>query len=246
LQLDTSSTFTLTGSSTVIGNVNCSGATVTFTPTSPLANNTNYLAVITGAKDLAGNTMISSYRWSFTTAAASIPPSDLLSKTEMLKGSWHFWYTIISTFNDYIYMDKIDGSQNSTGGYNIFGADSYGNLAAGSYDPQHQVWGILCSGPVIYQFYYFYTDGVNVLPRSLYYQCDSNGSIISQGYTLYGNKYSSAVSSITINGIDENIRKTPTENDTPLKVKEAANNKNNYNVNVEEMCKTLIPMVGIE
>jgi methionine-rich copper-binding protein CopC len=46
----------------------------TFTPSAALAAGTTYTATVSGAKDLAGNTMAST-TWSFTTAAAAPPPS---------------------------------------------------------------------------------------------------------------------------------------------------------------------------
>src|SRR6478752_4479944 len=46
----------------------------TFTPTAALAANATYTATVSGAKDLAGNTM-SATSWSFTTAAAPPPPT---------------------------------------------------------------------------------------------------------------------------------------------------------------------------
>ena len=51
--------------------------TATFTPTSPLANSTTYTATVSGAKDLAGNTMTAPVTWSFTTAARSRPVQPL-------------------------------------------------------------------------------------------------------------------------------------------------------------------------
>ncbi|MBI5845120.1 MAG: Ig-like domain-containing protein, partial [Deltaproteobacteria bacterium] len=47
------------------------GLTATFTPSAPLLHNTVYTATITnGASDLAGNTLLNNYVWSFTTGAA--------------------------------------------------------------------------------------------------------------------------------------------------------------------------------
>jgi hypothetical protein len=44
--------------------------TLTLTPSAPLANSATYTATVSGAKDLAGNTMAGSVSWSFTTIAA--------------------------------------------------------------------------------------------------------------------------------------------------------------------------------
>jgi hypothetical protein len=65
----TTATFKVSAGSTYIsGNVSYSGTTATFTPSSPLAYNTTYMATITaGVRDLAGNSMPSSYAWTFLT-----------------------------------------------------------------------------------------------------------------------------------------------------------------------------------
>jgi hypothetical protein len=64
-------TFTLkttSGGIAVAGTVAYGANSATFTPTSPLANNTNYTATITtGAKDAAGNALASNKVWAFTT-----------------------------------------------------------------------------------------------------------------------------------------------------------------------------------
>jgi uncharacterized repeat protein (TIGR02543 family) len=75
----TSATFTLRqGTSSIPGSVSYSGTTAIFAPSSYLAPNTGYTAMITtGTKDLAGNVMAKNYVWSFTTGAAVVvtPPS---------------------------------------------------------------------------------------------------------------------------------------------------------------------------
>jgi len=74
-------TFTLkttTGGTAVAGTVtyNAGTFTATFTPTSQLANNTNYTATITtGAKDLAGNALATNKVFAFTTIADTTPPT---------------------------------------------------------------------------------------------------------------------------------------------------------------------------
>ncbi|MDB5223961.1 MAG: hypothetical protein JWN83_2628 [Chitinophagaceae bacterium] len=74
-------TYTLRqGATSVLGTVNYSGTTATFSPSSNLAGNTLYTATITtGAKDLAGNALVSNYVWSFTTmqAIVLVPPPSL-------------------------------------------------------------------------------------------------------------------------------------------------------------------------
>ncbi|MGN6563889.1 MAG: Ig-like domain-containing protein, partial [Thermomicrobiales bacterium] len=52
------------------------GVTMTFTPTATLANSATYTATVsTGARDLAGNALVTTKTWSFTTAAATPPPA---------------------------------------------------------------------------------------------------------------------------------------------------------------------------
>jgi hypothetical protein len=72
----TSSTFTLKdGATPVIGTINYSGSTATFTPQSNLSPNKVYTATITsGAKNPSGTALANDYVWSFTTVAA-IPPT---------------------------------------------------------------------------------------------------------------------------------------------------------------------------
>jgi hypothetical protein len=56
------------GNTTILGTVQYSGTTATFSPSANLASNTTYTATITtGAKDLAGNAMANNFVWSFTT-----------------------------------------------------------------------------------------------------------------------------------------------------------------------------------
>ena len=75
---NTSNTFLLMrGAISVPGTVTYSAATNTasFTPAGPLLNNTVYTATITtGAKNLAGNGLVTNYVWTFTTLLAVPPP----------------------------------------------------------------------------------------------------------------------------------------------------------------------------
>jgi hypothetical protein len=78
----TTSTFTLAnatlGGLVINGTVSYSGVTAVFSPLNNLAPNTTYTASINvGAKDLAGNSIVSNYYWSFTTGAAA----DLIAPT---------------------------------------------------------------------------------------------------------------------------------------------------------------------
>jgi hypothetical protein len=70
----TTATFTLVDGSgnPVAGTVTSTGATATFAPTTILANGTTYTATVTtGAKDLAGNGLVQSRAWSFTTVSGT-------------------------------------------------------------------------------------------------------------------------------------------------------------------------------
>ena len=69
------STFLLkAGTVSISGVVTYAGTTATFSPNVNLIANTTYTATITtGARDLAGNSLLVNYVWSFTTAPASNP-----------------------------------------------------------------------------------------------------------------------------------------------------------------------------
>ncbi len=69
----TTATFTLKqGTTNISGTVAATGTTATFTPSANLANSTLYTATImTGVKDLAGNSLAANYTFSFTTGAAA-------------------------------------------------------------------------------------------------------------------------------------------------------------------------------
>jgi len=69
----TTTTFTLKqGTTPVAGAVTYAGVTATFTPSANLAANTTYTAAIAiGARDAAGNSIVNSYAWSFTTAVTA-------------------------------------------------------------------------------------------------------------------------------------------------------------------------------
>lgn len=83
-----SSTFiVMKGTTAVSGFVSYSGTTATFTPSSSLVSNTLYTATITiGVKDIAGNTMVNNYVWSFTTLVITPPTVTLTDPLNLATG----------------------------------------------------------------------------------------------------------------------------------------------------------------
>ncbi|MBW0434041.1 Ig-like domain-containing protein [Leptospira yasudae] len=68
----TTATLTLSNGAAVVGTVSCGGTTALFTPSSALAAGSWYTGTLTtGAKDLAGNAIVSSYTWTFQTGVAA-------------------------------------------------------------------------------------------------------------------------------------------------------------------------------
>jgi hypothetical protein len=88
------STFTLTGPTSVIGTVSYDALDfiATFTPNANLLPSTQYTATITsGVTDLAGNSLAAggvSNPWIFTTGAAVVPPPVVLGPTVLLFGAF--------------------------------------------------------------------------------------------------------------------------------------------------------------
>ncbi len=76
-------TFTLVhGTTPVTGAVTLSGQTATFTPATALLGRTVYTAsILTGAADLAGNTLATAYTWSFTTGAVPVSTAPTVTST---------------------------------------------------------------------------------------------------------------------------------------------------------------------
>ena len=69
------------GTTAVLGSVTYSGTTAIFSPSANLISNTTYIATITtGAHDIAGNTLVNDYSWTFTTGSSSdITPPTVIS-----------------------------------------------------------------------------------------------------------------------------------------------------------------------
>jgi hypothetical protein len=117
------------------------------------------------------------------------PINPILAKTELLKGYWHFLYTIsTSTFERYYSLDTIDGTQNSQGGYHIYGEDEYGDIVVASYWPDDQYWTLYDEAGSINRFYIFYTNGSQILANSCYYQINNSTGDWSSCYELSGEK----------------------------------------------------------
>jgi hypothetical protein len=128
----TTTTFTLRqGTTPIAGAVTYAGATALFRPASPLTASTVYTATIgTGAEDLAGNALLSSYTWSFTTAAAPdvLPPT--LISTDPANGAIGVVLTKIVTA---VFSEAMDRSTITTatvlvtglGGASVTGTLSY-------------------------------------------------------------------------------------------------------------------------
>src|SRR5438309_2077497 len=85
----TTETFTLKqGTTAVAGTVSYAGVTATFTPASALAPLTTFTAVVsTGARDLAGNALVTDFGWSFTTGATPDTTPPIVSATVPADGA---------------------------------------------------------------------------------------------------------------------------------------------------------------
>ncbi|MCX6120722.1 MAG: Ig-like domain-containing protein, partial [Ignavibacteriales bacterium] len=100
----TTASFTLMqGSTYVAGTVSCSNAVATFVPGGNLLPNTIYTGTITtSVKDLAGNSLASSYVWSFTTQAAAVVIPPTVSFTDPANNATGVGFNkkIAATFSD--------------------------------------------------------------------------------------------------------------------------------------------------
>ena len=99
----TTATFNLRqGSTPIAGTVSYTGLTGTFKPSTSLAPNAVFTATITtGAKDLAGNALVSSYVWTFTTGTASDTTLPVVISTAPVNGATMVTTTanLVATFN---------------------------------------------------------------------------------------------------------------------------------------------------
>ena len=125
------------------------------------------------------------------------PPTDpILAKTELLKGHWHFVYTIISTFTNDYSLTTIPGTKNPQGGYYIHGTGQSGDPVVAAYFPTDGNWALLDPSISIDKFYTFLTDGQSILPGGCYYQINPPGSSnFSRCYALTGVKTTATTNS---------------------------------------------------
>ena len=128
----TGSTFTVTGpGGAVTGAVTYSGATATFTPAAVLAYSTAYTATITtGATNLGGTPLLSSYAWTFTT----ITPPPAVITTVPAKGATGvpIGQVLSATFSEAMNAATISGSTFTVTGPGgaVAGAVAYSGVAA--------------------------------------------------------------------------------------------------------------------
>jgi methionine-rich copper-binding protein CopC len=104
----------------------------TFTPSAALASGTSYTATVSGAKDLAGNTMTSS-SWSFTTSGGggtdTTPPS--VTSTTPTAGATGVatTTTVTATFSEPVQASTIAMSLKNAAGTAVSGTTSYDSTA---------------------------------------------------------------------------------------------------------------------
>lgn len=140
----------------------------------------------TDGQDSNSNTLSGTFR-----VTASTPTSLGYTKTLLLRGKWHFVYTIVSTWTDDYSLATMSTTTNSQGGYYIFGTNQHGSLVTASYFPTDGNWSLLDDDyATIEQFYMFYTDGSTILPNSCYYLITKSTNAWSQCYSLSGSKTS--------------------------------------------------------
>ncbi len=111
----TTFTLTATGGAAVTGVVTyvAAGSVATFTPAAALASSTAYTATITtGAMDLEGTALASTYTWNFTTAAASSGAPPTVNSTIPLIGATGIPLNqiVVATFNQAMNPATISSS----------------------------------------------------------------------------------------------------------------------------------------
>lgn len=109
--------------------------------------------------------------------------------TETLAGSWKFSYTLISTWDDYYYLDIDSVAEYPSGSdeFSIYGTDQYGNLVVAGYDPSYKEFSLYDPGSIIDQMFTFiYTNTDTV--SGCYYQYSHSSGAWSSCYAMVGNR----------------------------------------------------------
>lgn len=121
-----------TGGALVTGTVTYSAGTntATFTPASPLAHGTSYtLTVTTGAKDVAGNTLLTNFTSSFTTVADTTAPTVIVTSPANNATNVPVSSAVTVTFSEDMDLTTINGTtfnlQTTVGGVAKAGTVSY-------------------------------------------------------------------------------------------------------------------------
>jgi hypothetical protein len=135
-------TFTVAGpGGAITGAVTYSGLTATFTPSPSLAYGTTYTATITtGAATPGGAELVSDYVWTFTTAAAPLPPAPTVTSTNPANAATGvpLNQVVIATFSEPMAPDTIIGANFAltvtTGGAAVSGSVSYVETAGNAYE----------------------------------------------------------------------------------------------------------------
>jgi hypothetical protein len=107
---------------------------------------------------------------------------------QQLLGNWTLRYTLVTTFTQYYYLDKIDSKQNSQGGYQVLGTGKYGDPVVASYWPDSKHYTLLDPGTIIHKWFVFNISGNNIASDSCYYQVDADDNSFSKCYPLSGSK----------------------------------------------------------
>lgn len=114
------STFLLASASgAVSGTVTLTDFTATFTPSTPLAHGTEYTATITtGVQDLAGNSLATSYAWTFTTADPpdGTPPTVISVTPANAATGVDVNANVTATFSEAVLPASVNGSTVSLSG----------------------------------------------------------------------------------------------------------------------------------
>lgn len=122
----------------------------------------------------------------------------IMEKTELLIGTWHMSYTIVSTYYDTYNLTSIDPTKNSTGGYYVHGINKDGKDVIASYNPALSAYLLLSPlWGTYYDSFVFTTDGQTVLSGSCYFLFNSSDNSVSQCYPLYGYKTALSATSIS-------------------------------------------------